>query len=108
MGQQKLTTSTVQILHEKCDPKLADDRALPYTAYLVQYEVEGKLEHDIVISTRQVEIFDHYYDKYKQDFKKFTQSAGTVDPRRWIHANQKAKEQPPRKKRKRKSAEGDA
>ena len=107
MGQQKLN-STVQILHEKCDPKLADDRALPYTAYLVQYEVEGKLEHDIVISTRQVEIFDHYYDKYKQDFKKFTQSAGTVDPRRWIHANQKAKEQPPRKKRKRKSAEGDA
>jgi hypothetical protein len=107
MGQQKLN-STVQILHEKCDPKLADDRALPYTAYLVQYEVEGKLEHDIVISTKQVEIFDHYYDKYKQDFKKFTQSAGTVDPRRWMNANQKAKEQPPRKKRKRKSAEDDA
>ncbi len=99
MGQQKLN-STVQILHEKCDPKLADDRALPYTAYLVQYEVEGKLEHDIVISTKQVEIFDHYYDKYKQDFKKFTQSAGTVDPRRWMNAQQQAT--PPRKTRKRK------
>ncbi len=101
MGQQKLTTSTVQILHEKCDPKLADDRALPYTAYLVQYEVEGKLEHDIVISTKAVEIFDHYYDKYKQDFKKFTQSAGTVDPRRWMNAN-KQQSTPPRKTRKRK------
>ncbi len=100
MGQQKLTTNTVQILHEKCDPKLADDRALPYTAYLVQYEVEGKLEHDIVISTKAVEIFDHYYDKYKQDFKKFTQSAGTVDPRRWMNAN-KQQATPPRKTRKR-------
>ena len=99
MGQPKLNT-TVQILHEKCDPKLADDRALPYTAYLVQYEVEGKLEHDIVISTKAVEIFDHYYDKYKQDFKKFTQSAGTVDPRRWMNAN-KQQATPPRKTRKR-------
>ena len=99
MGQPKLNT-TVQILHEKCDPKLADDRQLPYTAYLVQYEVEGKLEHDIVISTKAVEIFDHYYDKYKKDFKKFTQSAGTVDPRRWIDVN-KQKATPPRKTRKR-------
>ena len=103
MGQQKLN-STVQILHEKCDPKLADDRKLPYTAYLVQYEVEGKLEHDIVISTKQVEIFDHYYDKYKQDFKKFTQSAGTVDPRRWMNANKKDAT-PPRKTRRRKKSQ---
>ena len=99
MGHPKLNT-TVQILHEKCDPKLADDRALPYTAYLVQYEVEGKLEHDIVISTKAVDIFDHYYDKYKKDFKKFTQSAGTIDPRRWMNANKS--ESPKRKTRKRK------
>ena len=32
----------MRVIHEKCDPKLADDRKLPYTAYLVQYEVDGK------------------------------------------------------------------
>lgn len=98
----------MKIIHENCDRKLADNKDLPYTAYLVQYELEGKAAYDIAVSTKAVEIFDHYYDKYKKDFKRFDQSAGTVDPRRWMNANQKAKEQPPRKKRKRKSAEEDA
>ena len=98
----------MKIIHVNCDRKLADNKDLPYTAYLVQYELEGKAAYDIAVSTKAVEIFDHYYDKYKKDFKRFDQSAGTVDPRRWMNANQKAKEQPPRKKRKRKSAEEDA
>ena len=98
----------MKIIHENCDRKLADNKDLPYTAYLVQYELEGKAAYDIAVSTKAVVIFDHYYDKYKKDFKRFDQSAGTVDPRRWMNANQKAKEQPPRKKRKRKSAEEDA
>ena len=98
----------MKIIHENCDRKLADNNDLPYTAYLVQYELEGKAAYDIAVSTKAVEIFDHYYDKYKKDFKRFAQSAGTVAPRRWMNANQKAKEQPPRKKRKRKSAEEDA
>ena len=98
----------MKLIHENCDRKLADNKDLPYTAYLVQYELEGKAAYDIAVSTKAVEIFDHYYDKYKKDFKRFDQSAGTVDPRRWMNANQKAKEQPPRKKRKRKSAEEDA
>ena len=33
----------MRVIHEKCDPKLAEDRQLPYTAYLIQYEVEGKI-----------------------------------------------------------------
>ena len=27
----------VKVIHEKCDPKLAEDRKLPYTAYLIEY-----------------------------------------------------------------------
>mgnify|MGYP003317594562 FL=1 len=53
----------MKIIHEKCDPKLAEDKKLPYTAYLIQYEVEGKVEHDIAMGDSQVEIFDTYYDK---------------------------------------------
>ena len=52
----------MRVIYEKCDPKLAQDRKLPYTAYLIQYEVEGKVEHDIAMGVGQVELFDHYYD----------------------------------------------
>ena len=46
----------MRVIHEKCDPKLADDRKLPYTAYLVQYEVDGKETYDIAMGTSQVEL----------------------------------------------------
>ena len=90
----------MKILYEKCDPKKAEDKGLPYTAFLVQYELEGKAAYDIAVSTKAVEIFDHYYDKYKKGFKKFEQSGGTIDPRRWSDV-QKQKAAPPRKTRKR-------
>ena len=88
----------MNIIHEKCDPKLADDRKLPYTAYLVQYEVEGKETYDIAMGSGQVEIFDHYYDKYKKGLKWLKQTQGTTRPNLW---NQSA---PKRKKRKKPSA----
>ena len=88
----------MNIIHEKCDPKLADDRKLPYTAYLIQYEVEGKETYDIAMGSGQVEIFDHYYDKYKKGLKWLKQTQGTTRPNLW---NQQA---PKRKRRKKPSA----
>ena len=93
----------MKIIHENCDRKLADNKDLPYTAYLVQYELEGKAAYDIAVSTKAVEIFDHYYDKYKKDFTRLDQTKGTVDPRRW-NDKQKAAATPPRKTRKRKKS----
>ena len=93
----------MNIIHVKCDPKLAEDKKLPYTAYLVQYEVEGKETYDIAMGSGQVEIFDHYYDKYKKGFKSLTQSKGTMRPNLW---NSTAKA-PQRKRKKRSSAEGE-
>ena len=89
----------MRVIHEKCDPKLAEDRQLPYTAYLIQYEVEGKIEHDIAMGSRAVDIFDHYYDKYKKGFKWLRQSGGTQKPNLWNNAP------PKRKKKKRSSAQ---
>ena len=89
----------MKIIHEKCDPKLAQDKKLPYTAYLIQYEVEGKVEHDIAMGQKAVDIFDHYYDKYKKGFKWLRQSGGTQKPNLW---NNKP---PQRKKKKRSSAQ---
>ena len=37
-----------KIIHQDCDPTLADDRSLPYTAYLVEYLQDGMTHFDIV------------------------------------------------------------
>ena len=88
----------MKILHEDCDPKLAKDKKLPYTAYLVCYEKDntGTLHHDLAVAGTQVELFDHYYDKYKKGFQWMKQSEGRIAPHLW----QTKKEAPPPKKRK--------
>ena len=48
---------------------------------------------------KAVDIFDHYYDKYKKGFKWLRQSGGTQKPNLWNNAP------PKRKKKKRSSAQ---
>jgi hypothetical protein len=73
----------LKFLHQTCDPELANDRTLPYTAYLVTYEVEGKLTYDIVIPNKKVDIFDYYWDNYREGFKSFKQTEGRTNPKTW-------------------------
>jgi hypothetical protein len=73
----------MKILHQNCDPELAKDRSLPYTAYLVTYEIDGAIAYDIVIPYDKVEIFDYYWDKYREGLKRFKQSEGRVNPKTW-------------------------
>jgi len=79
MGGKKL----IKILHQNCDPSLADDRSLPYTAYIVKYEIDEVYCYDIVMSDKQVDIFDHYWDRYREKLIKFKQTEGRVNPRNW-------------------------
>ena len=88
----------MKVIHEKCDPKAAEDRELPYTAYLIEYKVEGKPTYDVAMGDSQVEIFDTYYDKYKKDFVGFKQTEGRMRPNLYRAAV------PKRKKRKKPSA----
>jgi len=74
---------SIKILHQNCDPTLAEDRTLPYNAYLVKYYDDDQYNYDIVISNRQVDIFDHYWDKYREGLKKFKQTEGRVNPKLW-------------------------
>ena len=91
----------MRILHEDCDPKLADDKKLPYTAYLICYKKDdGAFHHDISISGTQVELFDHYYDKYKTGFQWMKQAEGRVAPALW-----KSREATPPKKKKKQPRE---
>ena len=87
---------SVTVIHEKCDLEKHNTIKLPYTAYVVQYEIEGNLLHDIAMAQKAVDIFDHYYDKYKKGFQWMKQSEGRIAPHLW----QTKKEAPPPKKRK--------
>ena len=92
----------MRMIQEKCDPKAADDRKLPYTSYLIEYKVEGKPTYDIAMGDSQIEIFDNYYDKYKKDFVGFKQTEGRQRPNLY-NANTPAP--PKRKKRKKPSTQ---
>jgi len=73
----------MRILHQNCDPQLAKDRSLPYNCYLVTYEVDGEISYDLVIPDKQIEIFDYYWDKYREGLKGWKQSEGRVNPKLW-------------------------
>ena len=72
-----------KILHQDCDPTLAQDKSLPSNAFLIEYSQAGVAHFDIVSAAKQVDIFDDYWDKYKNDFKTMSQAAGRIDPRLW-------------------------
>jgi hypothetical protein len=73
----------MKILHHNCDPSLANDRSLPYTCYLIKYKLDGSICYDLVIADKKIDIFDYYWDRYRNDFLSFTQSEGRVNPRLW-------------------------
>ena len=50
----------MKILDENCDPKVAEDPKLPYTAYLIQYADKEVVKYDLSIGYSKVELFDHY------------------------------------------------
>jgi hypothetical protein len=74
---------SVKIIHKDCDPSIADDRSLPYTAYLVEYMDDGLKKYDLVTCNKKVEIFDYYWDRYRGDLIRFTQSEGRTNPKLW-------------------------
>ena len=73
----------MRILHKDCDPSLGEDKSLPNTCYVVEYYKDGAKKYDLVISGKQVDIFDHYWDEYKDGFITMYQSAGTANPKLW-------------------------
>jgi len=72
----------IKIIHEKCDPDLAKDTSLPYTAYLIEYVGDNGTQWDIVTAPKQVDIFDYYWDKYRAVIN-MTQTNGRINPKLW-------------------------
>jgi hypothetical protein len=74
-------SNKITILQEDCDPGAVDNKSLPCTAFFVSYMKEDRKCYDLVISGKQVDIFDHYWDKYKKEFITIKQSSGTSNPK---------------------------
>ena len=81
--------SKIKVLRHDCTADAAEDRTLPYTAYIVCYLIDGVEHYDIVSSSKNVDIFDHYWDRYKQDLKWYKQTEGRANPKLWQDPNQK-------------------
>ncbi|ABA47195.1 gp226 [Synechococcus phage syn9] len=77
----------MKFIHKECDPSLAEDRSLPYTAYLVEYLQDGITKFDIVSGNKRSEIFDYYWDLYRNDFVTMTQTEGRKNPKLWNDPN---------------------
>jgi hypothetical protein len=73
----------IRMIHRDCDPTLAQDRTLPCTAFLVEY-IDGEVtKFDIVMASKKADIFDEYWDKYRKNLIKFTQTEGRQNPKIW-------------------------
>ena len=92
-----MSKSKVRVLHEDCDPTTVDDKSLPCTAFFVTYMKSGRKCHDLVIAGKQVDIFDHYWDEYRDDFVTMNQSEGRANPKLWDPNPKPAKESKRRK-----------
>ena len=73
----------MKILNEACDPELAEDKTLPNNAFLVSYVEKNEQKYDLVISSKKTDIFDHYWDKYKEGLLDIKQAQGTSNPKMW-------------------------
>ena len=88
----------MDILHEKCEKDKATDKKLPTDSFLVTYKVEDEIRYDVTRAGSVNEIFDHYYDKYK-NVQGIAWTNGVVSPRTFDNEN-KLSEKPKRKKKK--------
>lgn len=80
----------VNIIHQNCDPELAQDRSLPHTAYLIEFNDGIGIVYDIAIASKRVDIFDHYWDKYRNIIS-MKQTEGRCNPKLWQDPNKKNK-----------------
>ena len=70
-----------EIIQEKTTHEKSLDRKLPTDAFNVTYIVEGETLLDVTRSSKMVNIFDMYYDRYgKGSIQRIDFGHGTVNP----------------------------
>ena len=73
-----------EILLEKTVLSKAKDSSFPNDAYLIWYIVDGEEYIDLTRTTKRVNLFDMYYDKYGPgSVQKIDFGYGRVNPKLW-------------------------
>jgi len=73
-----------QVLLEKTDLNIANDKSFPNDAKLIWYIDNGTEYVDLVRCKKRVDLFDMYYDKYGPGaVQKIDFGYGTVNPKLW-------------------------
>ena len=80
-----------QVLHQKCEKSAAKDKSLPLNSYIVTYDSDEETFYDIVICNKQSDIFDIYWDKYREGLKDIRWTDGRVNPKLWQSRTEKKK-----------------
>ena len=75
-----MTDDKIRLIFEKCPLDKASDKKLPSDSFIVSYDQDKELKYDIVRASAQVDVFDAYYDKYK-NVKSIQWTQGIVHPR---------------------------
>ena len=75
-----MTDDKIKLMFEKCTLDKANDKKLPSDSFIVSYEQDKELKHDIIRAAAQVDVFDAYYDKYK-NVKEIKWTKGIISPR---------------------------
>tara|TARA_B100000131_G_scaffold6124_1_gene6291 strand:+ start:2574 stop:2846 length:273 start_codon:yes stop_codon:yes gene_type:complete len=88
---------TVRVLYEKCEKDKAEDKKLPSDSFLVTYKIEDEVKFDVTRAGSQIELFDHYYDTYK-NVQGISWTKGIVSPRTFDGSTEQPK--PPKKRKK--------
>jgi len=55
----------------------------PNDARIVTYEVDGEIRYDLTRASKQVNIFDMYWDKFREGIKKIDFGYGRISPKLW-------------------------
>ena len=71
-----------EILLEKTTADKENDKYFQTDAFNITYEVDGKDCLDVARSSKRVNLFDFYYDKYR-NVKRIDYGSGTVNPTQW-------------------------
>ncbi len=93
-----MSDEKIRLIFEKCPRDKANDKKLPSDSFIVSYEHDKEFKHDIVRASAQVDVFDAYYDKYK-NVKGIEWTKGIIHPKTY---DAQTKATAPKKKAKRK------
>ena len=92
---------SLDFIHKDCHHSMSKDKKLPKDSFLVVYKDKDEIKYDITRSVSQVEIFNYYYDNFKNVIS-ISWTDGIVDPKTYMNSKEvPPKKAPERKKRKR-------